>query len=123
MSTNSTGSFFTRLREKFFKRRLSWEIHDQMFPHLRQEGNYGYSFTTEAEMNAQTGQLDAAPLLATIESQIREMPKAYGECFRHVLHRDLRHFLARYEHAARRAVRPKECDPRLVATHWEPVQR
>jgi hypothetical protein len=86
---NTAGSFFTRMRQKLFKWRINLEIHDRLFPHQLGEKDYGYPFSTSTEMNAQTEKLDVQPLLDTIEGYIRNMPDAYGESFRYIMHRDL----------------------------------
>ncbi len=116
MSKNTTGSFFARLRQRWFDRRLNREIFDRIMPHLERERNAGYSFSTGEEMDAQTEDLDIQPLLDAVEERIRNMPTAYGACFRHIMHRELHARLRRYELAARRRVR-RTCDPRHVAVH------
>jgi hypothetical protein len=116
MTAITQQSFFARLRQKFFDRAINYEIFDRIFPHLEREKNWGYFFSTDEEMEAQTEELDAAALLASIERQILRMPKAYGKAFRHVLHRELHRQLRRYEQAARRRVQPESCDPRHIAT-------
>jgi hypothetical protein len=111
---------FLALLGASFETRINFEIHDQMFPHLLGEKDLGYPFNSDEQMDARTEQLDVQSLLDTIEVQIRNMPKSYGKCFRQILHRDLHERLRMYEQVARRAVQPKECDPRFVATRWEP---
>jgi len=64
-------------------------IHDRIFPHHLGEKDHGYSFRTREEMNAQTQELNVQLLLDAIERHIRNMPDAYGESFRHIMHRDL----------------------------------
>jgi hypothetical protein len=86
-----------------------------MFPHLEGEKNYGYPFSTDEEMNAQTQELNVQPLLDCIEHHIQNMPKAYGESIRYIMHRDLHERFRLYELVARRGVRPKTCDPRFIA--------
>jgi len=120
MTRNSAESFFSRMRWKIFKLRISREIHDRIFPHLRQEQDNGYPFQTQEQMNAQTEELNVQSLLDTIEGQIRNMPRAYGASFRYIMHRDLQERLRMYKQVARLAVQPKTCDPHLVATRYEP---
>jgi len=115
MPRPTRSSFIARMRRKFFDWRINREIHDQLFPHLEREADYGYLFATDEEMNAQTEALDVQPLLDAIERHIRHMPKGYGECFRHVLHRELHEQFRLYEQLARRRVQPADIDPRLVA--------
>jgi hypothetical protein len=112
----TAGSFFARMRQKFFDWRTNLEIFDRIMPHLQKEKDWGYSFGTEAEMDAQTEQLDAQALLDAIERHASNMPKGYGKAFRHVMHRDLHERLLRYEKVARRRVN-RTCDPRFVAVH------
>ena len=115
MTRIAAGSFFTRIRQKLFDKRLNREIFHRMFPHHRGERDYGYPFDSREEMNVQTDELGIEALLDTIEGQIRRMPKAYGESFRHIMHRELHQRLNKYEQAARRRVQ-RACDPRSVAT-------
>lgn len=110
------SNFIARMRRKFFDWRINREIHDRIFPHLEREADHGYSFATDEEMNAQTEALDVQPLLDAIERHIRRMPKAYGEAFRHILHRELHERFRRFEQLARRRVQPADIDPRLVAS-------
>jgi hypothetical protein len=121
MTRNTKVSFFKRMSQKFFKWRINLEIHDRIFPHHLGEKDHGYSFRTREEMNAQTEELNVQPLLDAIERHIRNMPDAYGESFRHIMHRDLHERLSMYEQEARRRVR-RSCDPRFVATRLEPAQ-
>jgi len=89
MTRNTKVSFFKQMSQKFFKWRINLEIHDRIFPHHLGEKDHGYSFRTREEMNAQTQELNVQLLLDAIERHIRNMPDAYGESFRHIMHRDL----------------------------------
>ena len=109
--------YFAQQRQKALKTRVNHEIHERLFPHLLGEKDFGYSFSSDEEMNALTEKLDVQPLLDTVERHICNMPKSYGESFRHIMHRDLHERFRMYEQVARKAVQPKECDPRFVATH------
>jgi hypothetical protein len=108
--------FFTNIRRKLFNRRVNREIFDRIMPHIQKEQNFGYSFSTNAEMDAQTEQLDTRALLDAIERHARNMPQGYGKAFRHVMHRDLHERLLMYEKIARRRVN-RTCDPHFVAVH------
>jgi hypothetical protein len=116
MKSASTGSFFSRMRYKFFDWRINREIFVRMFPHLQREKDHGYSFNSHAEMEAQTEELDVQPILDQIEDHIRNMPKGYGRAFRLIVHRDLNERFRMFEKVARRRVQPKSVDPRFVAT-------
>jgi hypothetical protein len=116
MSRNRAGSFFARLRQKLFNWRINVEIHDRIFAHHRGERDYGYPFGNREQMKALTEQLDVQPLLDAIEEHIRNMPDAYGEAFRYIMHRDLHERFHTYERLARQGVEPKTCDPHYVAT-------
>ena len=120
MRRNSTGSFFARLREKFFKWNINCEIFDELFPHLEGEEDFGYQFATDEEMNQETARLDVQLVLDRIEDHIRHMPKAYGECFRHIMHRDLHEVFRKYEREAKLQRNPDTCKPQLVANLWGP---
>jgi hypothetical protein len=115
MPTNPRSSFITRMRRKFLDWRINHEIHERLFPHHRGDRNFGYPFRSRRQMNEQTEALDVQVLLDSIEQHIRRMPKAYGESFRHILHRDLHEQFRLYEQLARQGVQPEELDPRLVA--------
>src|SRR5207237_849753 len=118
MKSNSAGSFFARMRQKLFNKCLNWEIFDRIFPHHQGEKNCGYPFRTRQQMNNQTNELDLESLLDTIEEHINNMPDAYGESFRYVMHRDLHARLSMYEQVARGRIR-RTCDPRFVARRSE----
>jgi hypothetical protein len=117
MTTETIGKFFANVRQKLFNRRIDREIYDRIFPHLEQEKDRGYPFDTDAEMNAQTEEFNVQALLDSIEWHAARMPKAYGESFRHIMHRDLHARLCRYAELATRRVQPETCDSRFVATH------
>lgn len=117
MIGNTHSSFIGRMRRKFFKWRINREIFDKIFPHLEWEQNHGYPFHTDAEMNAQTESLNVQALLDDVERQTKKLPKAYGEAFRHIMHRDLSVRLNWYVAEARRRTHPKTIDPRFVARH------
>ena len=121
MSSISVGSFFTRMRQKFFDWRINLEIFERIFPHTLGEKDCGYSFRNNAEMDSKTEELNAQELLDTIERHARNMPEGYGKAFRHIMHRDLNKRLLMFEKVARRRV-SRECDPRFIATSLEPAQ-
>lgn len=119
MTTN--GSFFARLYWRLFKWRFDREIFERIFLHHRGEKNCGYPFRTREQMNTQTEGFGVHSLLDNIEAKIRNMPDAYGESFRYLMHRDLHERLCMYEQIANRRVR-RQCDPRFVATRLETAQ-
>lgn len=116
MSKNTLGSFFARMRQKFFDRRINSEIFDRIMPHIQQEKDFGYSFSTDEAMDAQTEKMNAQDLLDAIERHASNMPEAYGKAFRHIMHRDLHQRLQQYEAVARQRVK-RTCEPRFVAVH------
>jgi hypothetical protein len=67
-------------------------------------------------MKTQTEAFKVQVLLDCIEGHVSKMPKAYGESFRHIMHRDLYQRLTMYTDVARRRIQPAWCDPRFVAT-------
>jgi hypothetical protein len=115
MKPSLIASFFAQLRQKYFQWRVNHEIFERMFTHLNGDRNYGYSFENDEQLKAQTELLDVQALLDSIEAQARKMPKAYGQCFRHILHRDLQARLRMYEQIGRKRIHPPTCDPRYVA--------
>lgn len=116
MIGNTRSSFIGRIRRKFFTRRVETEIFDRIFPHHRGEKDFGYPFRNRKEMQEHTAALGVPELLETVEQHIRQMPAAYGESFRYLVHRDLQQRLAEFEELARRRVQPASIDPRFVAT-------
>ena len=116
MTKTPAESFFQKLRQKFFDYRVNLEIFNRIFPHNRGEKNHGYSFRSYLEMDEETEQLDSQALLEKIEQQASNMSDAYGQAFRHVMHRDLNARLQMFEKIARRRVN-RTCDPRFVAEH------
>ena len=120
MTKHTAGSFFARMRQKFFKRRIDREIFDRIMPHNQKEKDHGYAFDSSEEMEAQTEEMDVQASLDAIEGHIRNMPTGYGRAFRHLLHRDLHERLNRYEQLAQHRVR-RTRDPQFVATRLEPA--
>jgi hypothetical protein len=108
------------MHRRLFEWRFEREIYNRVSSHLRDEGDYGYPFVSREEMKARTRELDVQPLLDAIEEHIRNMPAAYGESFRYIMHRDLRERFRLYERLARRRVQPNDIDSRLIATRLEP---
>ena len=117
MIRNTSSSFLARMRRKFFNWRLNREIFDNIFPHVTRESNEGYPFGDRPDMNAHTEAMDVPNLLDGIERQIEKLPKAYGECFRYAMHRDLYERLSLYAEVAKRRTQPAHIDPRFVARH------
>lgn len=116
MPSKPAESFLQQLRQKFLDNRVSREIFDRIFPHIQGEKNHGYAFRSSSEMDAETAKLDAQALLEKIERHASNMPEAYSQAFRHVMHRDLNARLQMYEKIAQQRVR-RTCDPRFVAEH------
>lgn len=116
MTNKPAESFLQQLRQKFFDYRVNLEIFNRIFSHNRGDKNHGYAFRSFAEMDEETARLDGQVLLEKIERQASNMPDAYAQAFRHVMHRDLNARLQMYEKIARRRVN-RTCDPRLVAEH------
>ena len=100
---------------KPFERRVEHEIFERIFAHHRGEKDFGYDFRDRNEMQEHTAQFAVQEQLETIEQHIWNMPAAYGEAFRYILHRDLRKQLMKFEALAQRRVQSKEIDPRFVA--------
>lgn len=117
MIKNTNSSFFARMRRKFFYRHLNWEIFHNLFPHVTRESDEGYPFGSRPEMNAHTEAFEVQSLFDSVEAQIEKLPKAYGECFRYAMHRDLYERLSLYAEVAKRRTKPVTTNPRLVATH------
>jgi hypothetical protein len=114
---NTIRTFFARIRQTLFERRLEAEIYGQLFPHLERERNFCYPFDSDEGLQKQVRKekTDAYSHLKMIDQECAAMPKAYGEAFRYIAYRDLSHRMALYRQLARRRVQPKTCDPRFVA--------
>jgi hypothetical protein len=119
MPKNNAGSFFARMRQMRFEASVNWEIFQKLSPHKRGEANYGYSFDTSEEMNAETERFNVREILDRIEEQTKKMGKGYGESFRYLMHRDLRERLKMWEAVGHPRIGPdwSQIDPRLIATH------
>jgi len=100
--------FFERMRLINFAERLSDEIYYRIFPHLRNEADYGYPFAEDNELVAEMIREKTAFMhrLLSIERQAESMGKAYAESFRYVLYRDLNERLAMYSYEGERHVQP-----------------
>jgi hypothetical protein len=117
MIGNTSSSFLTRMRRKFFNWRLNREIFHNIFPHVTRESNEGYSFSSYADMHTQTEALDLQELLADVECQIAKLPTAYSLCFRYAMHRDIYERLRLYAEVAKRRTKPELNNPTFVAKH------
>jgi hypothetical protein len=117
MTRNTTGSFFARMRQRFFRWSINREIFANLFPHLEHESDEGYPFVNDVEMVAQSEALDVQSLLEDVEKQIEKLPKAYGQCFRYLMRRDIHERLQMYARLAKRRTPPTTLDPRFVARH------
>ena len=64
-------------------------------------------------MNELTASLDLHTLIDQIERQASEMPRAYRESFRYIMHRDLHHRINMYARLAQRRIPPRSRIPHL----------
>lgn len=117
MTNNQKHSFFALIRRKFFEWSTDGEIFGMIFRHLGGEKRYDYPFRTREEMDAETRRLDASALLEEVESRISRMPKAQGQAFRYMMHRDISERLRMYGEFARKNESHKACYARYVVTH------
>jgi hypothetical protein len=116
-SMNTIKSFFAKIRQKLFDWRTNREIFHRISPHLHNEADHGYSFRSKDEL-AEThirGCLDAGINMRLIERTAAEMPKFYGDAFRHIAYRDLNERMQMYLELAESRLVP-DVDPRFVAT-------
>lgn len=97
------GKFFAKIRERLFTARVEREIYRKIFPHLRQEADNGYPFSSADELTREQirGFLVASKLIRDLEQAGDKMPAAYGEAFRYVAYRDLNDRLTAYIELAR----------------------
>jgi hypothetical protein len=121
---NAIESFFKNVRYWFFFNSMEREIYNRIFPHLQNEGDYGYPFDSHDELLkfCEDSEIAAMPFVQDIERDIARMPKGYGQAFRYILYRELK---ARkdmpkarrkmFKMLARVYVQPETCDPRFVA--------
>lgn len=87
------------------------------------EADNGYPFHSDAEMatHCEDAAITALPFVQEIERDIQRMPDGYGNCFRYILHREMRKgqmtpkHMRMYRMLARRNVQPETCDRRCVA--------
>jgi hypothetical protein len=123
---NTITSFFAKIRNSWFVGHMEREIYNRIFPHLENERDYGYPFNSDEELHklCQDSEIVATPFVQDIEWDIVRMPKAYGEAFRYILHREFkagrnmsRARIKMFKMLARRRVYPETCDPRFVAKH------
>ncbi len=94
---------------------VDFVIFHRIFPHLEREAVHGYEFNSDAELRAATAALDVGTLLDSIDAQIAHMPKAYGDAFRYIMHRDIQQRLTMYARLAQRRLPARERIPRFAA--------
>lgn len=114
MHNNTVGSLFRRLRQRFFRWRIDSEIFGRLLPHAQGEHDCGYTFKGMRQMARQTSELDSGELLALVEANIAQMPIAYRESFRYIMHRDLHRRITRYAILAQRRIPPRA----RVSDYW-----
>jgi hypothetical protein len=110
--------FFAKIRRMYFNWRINREIFHEISPHLRNEGDHGYSFRSKDEMvkSHLRGCLHARLKLRLIEQTAAQMPKFQGDAFRYIAYRDLNERMEMYLELAEQSVQPETCDPQFVAT-------
>jgi len=121
---NTIIMFFSKIRFAWFMNRIDAEIEHRIFPHLTNEGDYGYPFDSDEELRkfCRDCQLDSLPFVQEIERSIIRMPEAYSEAFRYILYRELkacremsRARMKMFSMLAYRRIYPETCDPRYIA--------
>jgi hypothetical protein len=102
----------------YFNWRINREIFSKISPHLRNEGDYGYSFRSKDEMVRLhiRGCLQARLTLRLIEQTAAKLPKFQGDAFRYIAYRDLNERMEMYLELAEKCIQPETCDPQFVAT-------
>ncbi|HVT27127.1 MAG TPA: hypothetical protein VHE81_03830 [Lacipirellulaceae bacterium] len=111
MNQNSL-TLLARLRQQLFRHKVDFVIFHRIFPHLEREAVHDYEFNTDAELRAATASLDVRALLDSIDAQVTHMPKAYGDAFRYIMHRDIQQRLTMYARLARRRLPTSQRIPR-----------
>lgn len=115
--TQTIKSVLRSFQRIIFEWRLEQEIFNRIFPHLNNEGDFRYPFRSDEEIlrevERQSKELDRSIIM--IEAHAQRMPRAYGLAFRYVFYREIRRCVAQYEKVARERIKPKTCDPRLIA--------
>jgi hypothetical protein len=112
------GKFVAGIRRTLFELRVSREIYHRIFPHLNQEADHGYAFSSDDEIASSCSKswLAAESTLRLIEQTAGRMPKAEGDAFRYIAYRDLNERMSMYLEFASQRVQPATCDPRFIAT-------
>ena len=100
----SLTKFLAKVRFTVFVWRMDYTIDDRVLAQLRYEKKCGYPFNTIEQMNDQTRARDLRVFLDLIDEQTREMPKAYGDAFRYLMHRDLYDRIQRYVKLVQRRI-------------------
>jgi hypothetical protein len=115
---NIIRKFVKNIRQRLFAARIRREIYGKIFPHLTQEANHGYAFSSDEEITKMNMEafLTTESTLRLIERAANKMPKSEGDAFKHIMHRELQKVMWRYVEFAHGRMQPNDCDARLVAT-------
>ena len=97
------GKFIANRRRKSFEQRIEREIFHKIFPHLRQEADHGYPFSSDERLVKAhlKGFYNASKAIEEINRAAIKMPRAEGDAFRFIAARDLNERLAMYLEFAR----------------------
>lgn len=107
------GLFRRKTEAKKLEEKINGEIYGRLFPHLNAEQDFGYPFVNDCELEAHSVTLDIQAALDKAERQIRELPEAYGRCFRYAMRRDICEKLRAYT-----ALANCRTEPNVV---WQPA--
>ncbi len=82
---------FKNLRFDLFYSRVRWEIYYCISPHLHHDGDYGYPFNNNQELEniCATSGVSSLPFAQEMEPKILKMPDFLGRSFRYILYREL----------------------------------
>ncbi|MCW5556099.1 MAG: hypothetical protein KIS67_28580 [Verrucomicrobiae bacterium] len=107
------GLFRRKTPAEKLDKQINREIYGRLFPHLNAEQDQGYPFVNYPDLVAHTETIDVQAALERAERQIRELPEAYGKCFRYAMHRDICEQLRAYTALANCRTEPN--------IYWKPA--
>jgi hypothetical protein len=116
---NKSKLFISSLIHLLKFHKIEWEIYHNIFPQMRNEKDFGYSFHSSNELDEllKIEEEKARKLMSRIALEGKKMPKAYGSAFRHIMYRELNARLSAYDNLISQRIYPTTIDPRYVATH------
>jgi hypothetical protein len=111
---SETKKPFANNQQQMLAARVEWEINQMIFPHVKQQADYGYPFESIDEMLKEHvyNRMVAMINLDAIGSAAAKMQSEYGDAFQHIAFREISHLINAFLELAEQRVQthPRKAD-------------